>query len=415
MNFSESDVALERALQVIPNGTCTFSKSRTMLPVGHSPFYADRGFGGHLWDIDDNEFLDLTMGLTAVTLGYRHKRVDQAVMAQVKRGGAIFSLPQNLEITVAERIIDMVPCAEMVRFGKNGSDVTAGAVRLARYVTGRNMVLCCGYHGWQDWYIGTTGRNGGVPAAVSELTKQFRYNDILHLTTLLEKYEGQVACVIMEPMNRVFPVPGFLQSVQNLCKKHGVIFILDEVITGFRFANGGAQEYFDIVPDMCTLGKGIANGYPLSAVCGKRELMEEFSKIHFSFTYASDSIALTAANTTLLEYKYGDVCEKLAERGEKLKTELNKSIRDIGITHLISSVSGHPAWSHFNFKDDVVKSEFLKQVHSLGILTAGTNNLCYMHTDADIDYALCMYEIAFERLASLDWTKADCLVERGVR
>ncbi len=244
--FARSEELLERALGTIPLGTQTFSKSRTQYPHGVSPFYAARAEGSRLWDADGNEYVDFVNALCAVTLGYKDPDVDRAVRAQMEEG-ALFTLPHPIEIEVGEKICAMVPSAEMVRFGKNGSDATSGAVRLARAHTGRDLIAACGYHGWQDWFIGTTARNLGVPRAVSELTHTFTYNDLGSLDDLFRQSPGQIAGVIMEPMNSTEPLPGFLEGVQALCREQGAVFILDEMITGFRFARGGAQELFGVL------------------------------------------------------------------------------------------------------------------------------------------------------------------------
>jgi glutamate-1-semialdehyde 2,1-aminomutase len=270
--YARSEELLERALRTIPLGSQTFSKSKTQYPHGVSPYFVTRGKGGHVWDADGNEYVDFISSLAAVTLGHGDPDVQAAVAAQLE-DGVIFSLPHPLEMEVAERLVAMVPCAEKVRFGKNGSDATSGAVRIARAFTGRDHVAVCGYHGWQDWYIGATARNRGVPKAVRELTHTFPFNDLLALEALLASHPAGFAAVMMEPMNVSDPAPGYLQAVKELAHRHGALLIFDETITGFRFANGGAQALFGVTPDLATFGKGIANGYPLAAVAGRADVM----------------------------------------------------------------------------------------------------------------------------------------------
>ncbi len=266
--YAKSTEMHERALKTIPLGSQTFSKSRTQYPVGVSPLFIQRGKGSHVWDVDGNEYIDYVNGLAAITLGYADPDVNEAVEKQL-HDGIIFSLPHPLEFQVAEKIREMVPCAEMSRFGKNGSDATSGAIRLARAHTNRDRVAMCGYHGWQDWSIGSTARHRGVPKAVRELTHTFSYNNIDSLDALLKKHPGEFAAVILEPMNFEAPRDAFLQKVRELAHKNGALFILDETITGFRLANGGAQQLFGVTPDLATFGKGMANGFPVSAVSGK--------------------------------------------------------------------------------------------------------------------------------------------------
>ena len=288
--YEKSEKHLKRAEKTIPLGSQTFSKSRTQYPIGISPLYATKAKGCHFWDLDGNKYLDLVSALASVTIGYSDKRVDSAVKKQM-RSGVSFSLPGVLEAEVAEMICDFVPCADMVRFSKNGSDATSAAVRLARAYTGRTHIAVCGYHGWQDWFIGSTTRNKGVPKAVSDLTHVFKYNDLASLEKIFAD-NIDIACVVMEPMNSVYPEPGFLKGVQEITKKFGAILVFDETITGFRYSAGGAQELFGVIPDLSTFGKGIANGFPLSAVVGRREIMMEMENVFLSGTFGGELLSL---------------------------------------------------------------------------------------------------------------------------
>jgi len=199
--YAKSEALLKRALETIPLGTQTFSKSKTQLPFSVSPYFAKKAKGAYFWDVDDNKYIDFVNGLLSIQLGHCDDDITKAVTSQLQKG-TIFSLASELEIEVAEKICKMVPCAEMVRFGKNGSDATSGAIRLARAYTKKDHVLVCGYHGWQDWFIGSTTRNLGVPRAVIDLTHSFHYNQIESLEILFEKFKGNVAAVILEPVNK---------------------------------------------------------------------------------------------------------------------------------------------------------------------------------------------------------------------
>ncbi len=409
LNFSHSEELLARALKCIPNGTQTFSKSRTQYPLGASPFYITRGKGSHVWDVDGNKYIDFVSGLTPIILGYCDPDVDDAVREQMKYG-VIFSLPHPLEIEVSEMICEMVPCAEMVRFGKNGSDCTAGAVRLARAHTGRDIIARCGYHGWQDWCIGTTGRNAGVPQAVRALTKEFVYNDIKSLDHIFRDNPSQVACVIMEPMNREWPIREFLKEVKELTHKNGAILIFDEVITGFRFALGGAQECFGVIPDLACFGKAIANGYPLSAIAGKADIMQTMNAIHFSFTNAGECMSLAAAKATLNKIKRDNVPELLFNRGRIVKEGLATSgTVETGCGLLISEKSnpltGHPSWSHWDFPDNLTKTKIIQELIQRGILMIGTHNMNASHSIEDIGKLLQAYS---EILPNLDKIELKC-------
>lgn len=386
--YQQSEALLERALRTIPLGSQTFSKSRTQYPFGVSPYFIERGRGSHVWDVDGNEYVDMISGLCALTLGYSDPDVDAAVKAQLE-DGIIFSLPHRLEMEVAEQLVSMVPCAEKVRFGKNGSDATAGAVRVARAFTGRDHVAVCGYHGWQDWYIGTTARNRGVPQATRDLSHAWAYNDIASLDAIFKAYPDQVAAVILEPMNVVEPAPGFLQEVKDLAHKHGALLVFDETITGFRYANGGAQQLFGVTPDLATFGKGLANGYPVSAVAGRADVMQLMEEIFFSFTFGGETLSLAAALATMKKLEREPVIDTITRQGQVVIDGLRQRIAALDAEDFLS-VSGHPTWSFLLIKDTPrypmwhLKTLFMQEMLAQGVLTFGTHNMGYRHSDADI-------------------------------
>ncbi len=256
----EKSLALrDKADAVIPGGAQTFSKSPISFVQGIAPNFLTKGQGAFVWDIDGNRYIDYIMGLGPVILGHADPAVNEAVIEQI-RDGVSFSLPHPLEVEVAQALCEIIPCAEMVRFGKNGSDATAAAVRAARAYTHRDMVARCGYHGWQDWYIGSTDRHLGVPEAVRWLTLRFPYNDLEALHLLFKQHRDEIDCVVMEPVTFDAPQPGYLEGVQTLCRKHGALLVFDEVITGFRFGIGGAQSHFGVTPDLACFGKAMARG-----------------------------------------------------------------------------------------------------------------------------------------------------------
>ena len=283
-----------------------------------------------------------------------------------------------------------------MRFGKNGSDATSAAIRLARAYTGKEMVLVCGYHGWQDWYIGSTTRNLGVPESTQALTKSFPFNDIEALTSLVEQYSGKVAAIIMEPMNVEYPKDGYLAQVQALTKKHDIVLVFDETITGCRFANGGAQELFGVTPDLATFGKGLANGFPLSAVVGKSDIMDLMEEVFISGTFGGETASLAAANVVLDKVARLNVPDQLAKTGQYLLDGLNSLIAKHQCQHFIST-AGHPSWSFLMLKDCAnyssfeLKTLFMQEMLSRGILTLGTHNISLAHSQADIDCLLDCY------------------------
>jgi glutamate-1-semialdehyde 2,1-aminomutase len=387
--YRASEEYLARALEVIPLGSQTFSKSLTQYPYGVSPYFIKRGEAAHVWDIDGNEYVDFVCGLAAMMLGYNDPDVKKAVLRQLE-DGATFSLPHPIECEVAEKIRDMAPCAEMVRFGKNGTDATSAAIRIARAHTGRDRVAICGYHGWQDWYIATTTRNLGVPQAVRDLSHTFAYNNLDSLNDLLKKHPGEFAAVIMEPMNVAWPNPGYLESVKELAHKNGALFIFDEIVTGFRFAPGGAQELFGVTPDLATFGKGVANGHPLSIVAGKEEYMMTVNDIFFSGTFGGETLSLAAASAVIDKIKREKVCDRLKAMGQSILDRLNPIIAKHGLEDAIS-LGGHPSWLIVTIKDSndftsfQIKTLYLQEMFKRGILTVGTFNISFAHTGGDIE------------------------------
>ncbi len=401
--YTKSEQMLARAEKVIPLGSQTFSKSRTQFPHGVSPYFITHGKGSHVWDVDGNEYIDMINSLNAVTLGYCDPDVDGAVAEQMKKG-TIFSLSTELEIQVAERIVEMVPCAEMVRFGKNGSDATAGAIRISRAHTGREHVAVCGYHGWQDWYIGSTARNKGVPKAVQALTHPWLYNDIDSLKKVFADFPGQIAAVIMEPMNVAAPKEGFLQAVKALCQAEGAVLIFDETITGFRYANGGAQQLFGVTPDLATFGKGLANGYPVSAVCGRADIMKQMEEVFFSFTFGGETLSLAAALATLNKLKSQPVVERMGATGKAIMDNTTALIAKHGLGDVLG-MAGHPTWSFLTFADArghtmwQTKTLFVQEMLKRGFLTYGTHNVSYAHTDDDVARLHTAYDEIFAIIA----------------
>jgi len=404
VRLSRSHVLREKARTLIPSGTQTFSKGPTQFVQGVAPVFLTRAQGSHVWDVDENEYVDYPMALGPVILGHNYPLVTEVVTRQMQEGMA-FSLPHPLEVELAELLTEVVPCAEMVRFGKNGSDAVSGAVRVARAYTGRDIIVCCGYHGWQDWYIGTTSRNKGVPKAVQELTIPFRYNDVPSLENIFAEHPGRIAAVIMEPVGVVEPRGGFLQRVRELAHHEGALLIFDEIITGFRLAVGGAQEYFGVMPDLACVGKAMANGFPLSAVVGRREIMELFDEVFFSFTFGGETLSLAASLATIREMRDKNVIGHLWEQGRKLKDGYNVLAREFGVSKHTECI-GLPPRTIVTFRDEsgaeslILKSLFQQECLKRGVLFAGGHNVCYSHSDADISYTLRVYRTTLEILAA---------------
>jgi glutamate-1-semialdehyde 2,1-aminomutase len=403
--YSNSEKQLAFAESVIPLGSQTFSKSRTQYPVGVSPLFAKRAKGASIQDIDGNWYVDLVNSLAAITIGYGDRDISRAVKKQLSKG-VIYSLPGTLEAEVASLIIELVPSAELVRFGKNGTDATSAAIRLARAYTGRDLLAVCGYHGWQDWYIGSTTRDKGVPAATKSLTKSFKFNNIDSLSGLISKSPQKFAAVIMEPMNVSFPEKNFLHDVRKLCDDHGIILIFDETITGFRFAKGGAQELFNVIPDLATFGKGIANGFPLSAVVGKRQIMKEMEEIFFSGTFGGELLSLAAAKVVLERHKNEDVTGNLTNKGENLRNEVELMIQKNNLQNVLT-LSGHPTWVFLNwtptdqYSVDELKTFFMQEMFQKGVLVLNAHNISLAFGRKELQIVLKAYSETLQNLSKV--------------
>ena len=397
--YKNSELLLKRALETIPLGSQTFSKSITQYPRGVSPLFVTHGKGSHIWDVDGNEYIDFVNGLASVTIGYSNEIVNNAVKQQIDNG-ITFSLPHKLELEVAELLVELVPCAEKVRFGKNGTDVTSASIRLARAYTGREHVAVCGYHGWQDWYIGSTTRSLGVPECVKELTHVFQYNNISSLERLFRDKKNKIAAVIMEPMNVSWPEENYLSQVKKIVHDNGALLIFDENITGCRFSKGGAQELFGVVPDISVFGKGLGNGFPISAIVGKSKIMNVMEDIFFSGTFGGETASLAAAKAVLEMIRDDDVIEHMHNIGEKILTGVEKLLLKHKANELFE-ITGHPSWTILTIKDTIdftsweIRTLFLQEMFRRGILISGSHNISYSHNEEDVDKLLSVYNEVF--------------------
>jgi glutamate-1-semialdehyde aminotransferase/spore coat polysaccharide biosynthesis protein SpsF (cytidylyltransferase family) len=402
--LQQSQAWLERAKKVIPSCAQTFSKGFTQYVQGVAPVFLERGKGCRVWDVDGNEYIDYVQGLLPNILGYAHEEVNAAAAAQLAEGHS-FSLPHPLEVQLAERLTRLIPCAQMVRFGKNGSDATSGAVRAARAFTGRDRIACCGYHGWQDWYIGSTTRNAGVPQAVRNLTHPFAYNDLASLERLLAEHPGEFAAVIMEPVNFAEPAPGFLQGVKGAAHKHGALLIFDEICSGFHFGLGGAQKLFGVVPDLACFGKAMGNGFPISCVLGRGDVMRIFDEVFFSFTFAGEVASMAAAMKVLDVLEQTDALARLESSGRTLQDGINAMAKEAGLGQRIRAI-GRPQWSLMKFSDQdgadspLLKNLFQQEAVKRGVLLLATHNLTAAHDPVAIHQTLEAYAEVLKTLAS---------------
>ena len=402
-NLSNSSEYYKRSKAVIA-GPSTFGKGVDQFAFGITPYALERGKGAYLWDVDGNKYLDTMMSLAAVYLGYCNPIVDNAIQQQLKNGIS-FSLAHRLEVEVAEMLCERIPCADMVRFGKNGNDVTSAAVRLARYVTGNNHVLFCGYHGWQDWYISKTSMNGGILNEVGDYSHRFPYNDLNSLEALLQELDGKTACIIMEPVARIHPKDGYLQGVRDLADKYQVVLIFDEVITGFRFHRGGYQSVCSVTPDLACFSKSMGNGTPISALVGKHDIMRECPNMFYSLTFAGETLSLAAAKAVMEVIDEENVPQVLDENGRHLMDEINSQIKKYGLQDVVV-IGGFPCRSMMIFNDtqDISATDILtywiQELTKKGIITAGYHMVSFAHQKPEIDYLLTRYNQVFADIKS---------------
>lgn len=385
------------AHRLIPGGCHTNAKGDDQYPED-APGFIARGLGCHVWDVDGNEFIEYGMGLRAVTLGHAYPSVIAAAAAEM-RNGVNFNRPSPIEIRCAEQFMRCVPNHDCVKFTKDGSAATSAAVKLARAHTGRALVAICvdqPFFSSEDWFIGTTAVNAGVPQPIRDLTVGFRYNDLDSLRKLFREHPGQVAAVILEPARTEEPLPGYLSGVQALCREAGAMLILDEMITGFRFAVGGAQSVYGITPDLATFGKAMANGFALSALVGRRELMELGGLQHsrervflLSTTHGAETHAMAAGIATMQEYLDKPVIETLQARGERLREGVQRHIDTLRLSAAFS-LTGRACALQFNTRDgqgqpsQAFRTLFLQELLDRGVL-APSFVVSYSHTEADID------------------------------
>jgi len=407
--IDRSTELLDRAREAIPGAAQTGSKSPAQFVQGVSPTHLERGEGCRVWDVDGNEYIDTIMGLGPNMLGHNYPRVTEAVREQIEKGTA-FSMPNPLQVEVAELIIETVPCAEMVRFGKNGNDVTTLAAKLARAHTGRDVIATQGYHGWPDVFMSATDAlDAGIPPAVGDYTESFEYNDVESLERIFDDHPGDVAAIVTTAVNTTAPEDDFVQRMREIADREDALLVFDEILTGYRLALGGAQEHFGVTPDLACFAKGISNGYPLSALAGREDVMRtmEDGDFFFSMTYAGEAASLAAAKAAITEQiEQGDVHEHLWRQGQAIRDGYNDLAVEHGVDHLTDAAGMGPRIST-NFRDadaagasaNALESLFMQEAHRGGVLFTGNHLPSYSHSDADIEEMLAVYDDAMAELA----------------
>ncbi len=400
MKFDASKQLQARSHHVIPGGSHTYSKGDDQFPEA-SPVFIERGKGCHVWDADGNEFIEYGMGLRAVTLGHAFEPVVKAAYEQMKLG-ANFTRPAKIEVEAAEAFLQTIHGADMVKFAKNGSDVTTAAVKLARAYTGRDLIVICGdqpFFSTDDWFIGSTEMNAGIPKAIVDLTLKFRYNDPASLRELFDRNPGQIACVLMEAEATIPPDPGYLRAVKELCEERGAVLVFDEMITGFRWHLGGAQKFHGVTPHLSTFGKAMGNGFAISALAGKREVMRLGGLDHdrervflLSTTHGAETHALAAWLSIARIYREQDVVGYLWRQGEKLRAGINEAIASHGIGGKFELI-GQPCNLIYQTKDidnrpsQSFRTLFLQELIREGIL-APSFVVSFSHSTEDIEHTI---------------------------
>ena len=397
MDFRHSRALQKKSHALIPGGCHTYAKGDDQFPESY-PLFIDRGHGCHVWDVDGNEYIEYGMGLRSVTLGHAYDPVVKAAYNQMLYG-ANFTRPAALEVACAEKMLQLINGADMVKFAKNGSDVTTAAIKLARAFTGRDMVAICSDHPFfsvDDWFIGSTAMSTGIPKVIQELTVSFHYNDLESIRALFNQFPDKIACLVMEVERLEPPDDGFLQQVQHLAKEQGALLIFDEIITGFRWHLGGAQAFYGVLPDLSTFGKAMGNGFSISALVGKKEIMELGGLQHdkervflLSTTYGAESHSLAAALATMRIYEDEDVIDHLYRQGERLADGVKQMVAENQLEGYFG-VLGKPCnlvyytRDHDGMPSQPFRTLFLQETMKRGLLMPSLV-VSYSHSNEDID------------------------------
>ncbi len=400
MIFQRSNELRRKAHDLIPGGCHTYAKGDDQYPE-QSPGFIVRGKGCHVWDVDGNEFIEYGQGNRSVSLGHAFPEVIEAVRRQLVNGSN-FTRPATIELEAADALLSIVPNSDMVKFCKDGSDATTAALKLARAYTGRNLIACCRdqpFFATNDWFIGTTPLDAGIPNCVKTMTLTFGFNDLESVKQLFLKHPDRIAGLIMEPAKYTDPEPGFLNAVCDLCRLHGALFIMDEMITGFRWHNGGGQAYYGVDPDLSCWGKALGNGFSVSALTGKRKFMELGGLRHdservflLSTTHGGETHGLAAAIATIGVYQREPVIETIYQRGQRLLTEGTQLIESHGLSKQIQ-IQGKPCCLVVSTLDQdgkpsqAMRSLFLQETIKRGILMTSLV-VSFSHSDEDIDRTL---------------------------
>ena len=394
LNLSKSMQLYEEAQKLSPGGMMGIRRPYNFIP-GEYPIFLERGYGGHIIDVDGNDYIDMLCAYGPIILGYDEGEINDAVIRQMEKGFC-FSLVQPIQNELEQKLIDLIPSAEKVILVKTGSDATSVAVRIARGCTDKNTILRCGYHGWHDWAVEV---HGGVPQCVQDLTVEFEYGDLAELEAKLDAHKGDVAGIIITPVGHplakpiMAPPPGYLQSVRALADKHGALLIFDEIRSGFRVALGGAQAHYGVTPDLSTFGKAMANGYPISAVVGRAKYMDVCEKkVFVSSTFFPNSLEMAAALKCIEILQRDKIIDLVWEKGKAFLLTLEDIVGEVGAPATVNGVPPMP-YLTFNKVDDSYKErreKFYAQAIRRGLFIQPYHHwyISARHTAADLEKAL---------------------------
>ncbi|HNR27124.1 MAG TPA: aminotransferase class III-fold pyridoxal phosphate-dependent enzyme [Bacteroidales bacterium] len=401
-----SDNMYQKALKIIPGAIAGIRRPYNFVP-GEYPIYFDHAKGGRVTDVDGNEYIDMLCAYGPIIIGHREEEIDNAVIEQIQNKGFCFSLTQPIQNKLAEKLIELIPSAEMASFVKTGSDATSVAIRVARASTERVKVIRCGYHGWHDWCVEV---KGGIPRKLWEDVYEFHYNELDELEDLMKQHGDETAAIIITPVGHPMaekvqmPKPGFLEGVRALADKYGTVLVFDEIRSGFRYDLGGAQKLFGVTPDLSVFGKAMANGYPIGAVVGKEKYMKVLAdKVFLSSTFFPNSLEQVAALKTIEILERDNILDKVKAKGELFGKRLQEIVRDVPYD---VEVSGIPLMPFITFKKDAdnlykkLRPGFYTELIRRGVFLQPYHHgyVAYRHTDEDIIYAADMVAESFAEL-----------------
>jgi len=409
LNLDHSNRLYKEALELIPGAILGIRRPYNFVE-GEYPIFFESAKGGKVIDVDGNEYLDMLCAYGPIIIGHREEEIDNAVIDQIRNKGFCMSLTQQIQNKLAKKLRELIPCCEKMVFVKTGSDATTIGVRVARGYTKRTKILRCGYHGWHSWCVET---KGGIPEKLYEDVYEFEYNNLDKVTKMMQEFGNEVAAIIITPINHPgaheleMPKPGFLEGLRELADKYGSVLIYDEIRTGFRVNLGGAQKELGVIPDLGAFGKAMANGYPISFLGGKKEIMDALIEdVFLSSTFFPNSLPQVAALKTIEIMQRDDVLGNIRKKGEKFTKNINELIEESGVP---CTFSGGPWMPYITFDPDPnhlyrkLREEFYRQLIRRKVFLQPYHHgyICYRHTNDDLENAANMIAASLKECKKL--------------